>query len=439
MAAATVATVTAALCNSHSVNAFHSHSFKSIGRIPLHLDSLDTTRIENDSRLTSTSLIMAVTDPETLLVHRVQANQKKTTRKNSLQSTGGTRNGNEDTAISRQDLFMLESSFGLDSSTIERQIPKEDKLKVQKKKRAGRKVARNTTRIKVTKEISARKKSSVKKSLVKKNPTISASNRKAVKVTPKLKKAGRKIVKNTTRIRVEKDLSPKRQLSAKKRVTKEKPAISATDSKTMKAITNPSRKSVVSKPANKSKVNGIEKKAVPRMKTTVKAVNTSSKNIRKKSTSMTTRLLRDKTKSQTRNKSSTMPGFMDRKNSKRHKSFRDGLKIAQNSNLRRNRANAAAEIGRHLNSAEETKKRTKANSEAMYYSSATVPDSLIAFANEFHQVRYRDCMALFVFTNIHTVPMFNIYSATIGITHHAKRRIRAWHENTGSNESTKNP
>ena len=82
-----------------------------------------------------------------------------------------------------------------------------------------------------------------------------------------------------------------------------------------------------------------------------------------------------------------MPGFIDRKYSERHKSFRDGLRIAQNSNISRNRSRAAIEIGKYLKSDEETKKRTKANSEAMYYSSATVPDSLIAFANEFHQVR----------------------------------------------------
>ncbi len=407
MAAATVATVTAALCSQHCAHAFHMHSFKKNARMPLHLDNLDTTRIENDSRLTSTSLIMAVTDPETLLAHKIH--QKNKSGSNSLLlpvgSTQRKRSG-KDAAILRQDLVMLESSFGLDSSTIKRQIRKVDKLKVPKKKRARRKVVKNTTRIRVTKDVSARRKSAVKKSVSKKNPTISASNRKARKVSTNLKEGEQKKIKYSTRIKVEKGLSTKRHYSVKKKVAKKKLTTnSTTDSKTAKATINSSRKTVVSnKPASRRKVNKIGKKANPKTRKTLKAVSTSSRNTRptnivksqtKKSTSIATGVFQETSKSPTRSKSSTMPGFMDRKNSRRHKSFRDGLKIAQNSNLRRNRAGAAAEIGRYLKSAEETKKRTKANSEAMYHSSATVPDSLIAFANEFHQVRHRGCVVIY--------------------------------------------
>ena len=39
-----------------------------------------------------------------------------------------------------------------------------------------------------------------------------------------------------------------------------------------------------------------------------------------------------------------------------------------------------------LTSEKQQKKRKKANSEAMYSGSASVPDSLIAFANEIHKV-----------------------------------------------------
>ena len=89
------------------------------------------------------------------------------------------------------------------------------------------------------------------------------------------------------------------------------------------------------------------------------------------------------TKRRNTGRSSTMPGFINNKSSKRHQSFRDGLSIAKKSNNKR----VAAKIHEVLTSDEEQRKRKKTNSEAMYSSSASVPDSLIAFANEFHKVR----------------------------------------------------
>lgn len=75
-----------------------------------------------------------------------------------------------------------------------------------------------------------------------------------------------------------------------------------------------------------------------------------------------------------------MPGFRSRQRTKRHQSFRDGLKIAQTSNIHN-----AKKIAKAVNNTSAQLKRKKSNSEAMYLSSASVPDSMIAFANEIHQ------------------------------------------------------
>jgi len=81
-------------------------------------------------------------------------------------------------------------------------------------------------------------------------------------------------------------------------------------------------------------------------------------------------------------RSSTMPGFRNRNKSGRHESFKDGLSIARKSNT----ATKGDKIKKLLTSEKAVKKRTKANSEAMYASSVSVPDSMISFANQIHQV-----------------------------------------------------
>jgi hypothetical protein len=85
-------------------------------------------------------------------------------------------------------------------------------------------------------------------------------------------------------------------------------------------------------------------------------------------------------------RSSTMPGFINDKTSQRHQSFRDGLSIAKEAND----PETANRIQKILTSEKELQRRRKANSEAMYSSSASVPDSFVAFANEIHQVRTVD-------------------------------------------------
>jgi len=81
-------------------------------------------------------------------------------------------------------------------------------------------------------------------------------------------------------------------------------------------------------------------------------------------------------------RSSTMPGFMDRNKSGRHESFKDGLNIA----MKANTTTKGNKIKKTLTSSKAVKKRTKANSEAMYASSASVPDSMISFVNQIHLI-----------------------------------------------------
>jgi len=81
-------------------------------------------------------------------------------------------------------------------------------------------------------------------------------------------------------------------------------------------------------------------------------------------------------------RSSTMPGFMNRNNSGRHEAFRDGLNNVRNANTKVK----ADKIKKSLTSKKAVAGRKKANSAAMYASSSSVPDSMIAFTNEIHQV-----------------------------------------------------
>lgn len=83
--------------------------------------------------------------------------------------------------------------------------------------------------------------------------------------------------------------------------------------------------------------------------------------------------------SATSRRSSTMPGFTA-KHTKRHRSFRDGLKIAQASNVKESK-----KIAKALQSTSSLMQRKQSNSDAMYVNSASVPDSMIAFTHEIHK------------------------------------------------------
>jgi DNA-directed RNA polymerase sigma subunit (sigma70/sigma32) len=82
-------------------------------------------------------------------------------------------------------------------------------------------------------------------------------------------------------------------------------------------------------------------------------------------------------------KASTMPGFMERKNMGRHRSFTDGIRIVQQAN--QYDPKTLQELSNKIHDSEETAARRKMSSDAMYVASASVPDSLIAFTQEIHQ------------------------------------------------------
>lgn len=81
------------------------------------------------------------------------------------------------------------------------------------------------------------------------------------------------------------------------------------------------------------------------------------------------------TKATSRARSSTMPGFMERSSSDRQKAYRDGIKIAEQRSGKK-----------FVDTSESKKKRRQINGESMYKSSASVPDSMLQFANEIHEV-----------------------------------------------------
>ena len=74
-------------------------------------------------------------------------------------------------------------------------------------------------------------------------------------------------------------------------------------------------------------------------------------------------------------RSSTMPGFIERTNTNRQKSYRDGIKIAEQ--------HSGIEF---VDTAASKKKRRHVNGQEMYKTSKSVPDSLVQFANEIHDV-----------------------------------------------------
>jgi len=73
--------------------------------------------------------------------------------------------------------------------------------------------------------------------------------------------------------------------------------------------------------------------------------------------------------------SSTMPGFREGKNTFRKKAYSDGIKVAQQ--------NSRIEF---VETAVSRKKRVLECGQAMYMTSKSVPDSLVQFANEIHDV-----------------------------------------------------
>jgi hypothetical protein len=82
--------------------------------------------------------------------------------------------------------------------------------------------------------------------------------------------------------------------------------------------------------------------------------------------------------SSTLSRSSTMPGFVERSNSNRERAFRDGIKLAEQ--------RSGKKLSQYVETVEAKDKRRRMNGEAMYKTSASVPESMIQFATEIHNV-----------------------------------------------------
>ena len=75
-------------------------------------------------------------------------------------------------------------------------------------------------------------------------------------------------------------------------------------------------------------------------------------------------------------RSSTMPGFATGVKSGREKAFQDGIRMVEQQSGKK-----------YVDTLEAKKERRKQSSEAMYKTSASVPDSMLQFASEIHLVR----------------------------------------------------
>ena len=84
------------------------------------------------------------------------------------------------------------------------------------------------------------------------------------------------------------------------------------------------------------------------------------------------------------NRASTMPGFIERKSLGRRKSFTDGIRIVQQAHEYNPQTLQKLSSMLFVDSPESLSRR-KVNSDAMYITSASVPDSLIAFTEEIHK------------------------------------------------------
>ncbi len=102
---------------------------------------------------------------------------------------------------------------------------------------------------------------------------------------------------------------------------------------------------------------------------------TTGRDGRKRHDSLTKTLPRPRSYENTISRSSTMPGFSDRGMTDREKSYQDGIKLVEQRS------------GRKFDESDDAKKkRRRVNGEAMYKTSAAVPDSLVEFANQIHDI-----------------------------------------------------
>ena len=77
-------------------------------------------------------------------------------------------------------------------------------------------------------------------------------------------------------------------------------------------------------------------------------------------------------------RSSTMPGFIERGMTGRQIAYEDGIKLAE--------SRAKVDLSSRENTEKQAKTRRKLNGEALYQGSNSVPESLVQFANEIHDI-----------------------------------------------------
>ena len=145
------------------------------------------------------------------------------------------------------------------------------------------------------------------------------------------------------------------------------------------------QKSQMNNSRNNSR-NGRQKRTTP---PTYKSVSTTTNQGQKPSrnqellkpiSSVTNKKLRKKELQIKRpSRSSTMPGFAERSSTGRIRRFNDGLKVFEEKSGR-------SDVRKMLTKSEASAKGKQANAEAMYLTSASVPDSLVAFTSEIHRV-----------------------------------------------------
>ena len=93
------------------------------------------------------------------------------------------------------------------------------------------------------------------------------------------------------------------------------------------------------------------------------------------------KVTRKKESKSSTNRSSTMPGFAERSNTGRIRRFHDGMKVFEQQSGR-------TDVRKMLTKSDATVKGKQANAEAMYLTSASVPESLVAFTSEIHRVSH---------------------------------------------------
>jgi hypothetical protein len=95
--------------------------------------------------------------------------------------------------------------------------------------------------------------------------------------------------------------------------------------------------------------------------------------IEEKPAQLITKTLKKTIKKKKKSRSSTMPGFSQR--APRQQAFEDGIKLMEQQSGKK-----------FVETDSQRKQRRKQSSEQMYKTSASVPDSLVRFANEIHLV-----------------------------------------------------